>query len=166
MSRRPLYLISFLTCLLGAFASPASASVRLSLSLGEGVEVSPDQRPQATNLMFTPGWSPIDLLRLELGILTGLENARNGSTAGLNLEFRPMLVISPPLIPIYLRAIFAIIDPTDDGGRRTVAYGGALGLGGSLAGLGLFVEAGVLPRILRNEVRWVVEGRAGVSIEL
>ena len=151
-------------CLL-SLPSGARASVHLSASLGQGFELSPQQRAHASNILITPGWSPIDLLRLELGVLTGLENARNARGDGVALEFRPMLLVSPPLIPVYGRVIFALVDPTE-GDRRTLAYGLAAGLGGSVAGLGLFFEAGVLPRVLQAQLRWVLEGRAGLSIRL
>ena len=76
-----------------------------------------------------------------------------------DIELRPMLVLDPPILPMYLRAIFAVTELLED---PTVAYGGALGVGGSLFGLGIFAETGVLPRSKNDKFFWVIEGRIGV----
>ena len=118
------------------------------------------------------------MLKLELGLLGNLGDVQNSK---FDLELRPMVVISPPLVPLYLRAIFAVQNLIY--GPTTYAYGGALGLSFSLLGAGLFVEAGVLPRNVkidvvtnvpvvgtaahatRDEFRWFAEGRLGAFYE-
>ena len=44
----------------------------------------------------------------------------------------------------------------------TFEFGGAVGLGGSLFGLGVFIEAGLLPQNQSGELVWIAEARAGV----
>ena len=105
------------------------------------------------------------MVRLELGILAGVENSRpvwrNGTDFGL--EFRPMVVISPPLLPLYGRLVFASVDPFSDQ-RRQWAYGAAVGLGLTVAGFGVFAEVGALPRTVAGDIAWVLEARAGALL--
>lgn len=156
------------SCLVAAVcAAPlatAHAGLTLATSLGYGYQVSPTSQTDATSLMVAPGFGLGSLLRLELGILGAWDAARAGNTAGLGLQFRPMLVVSPPVLPIYGRLVLAMVDPFAS--TRTVAYGAAGGVSVSLGGLGLFAEAGVLPRSYNAVISWVVEGRAGLNIDL
>lgn len=156
--------------------APASAGFGVEVSAGSGVQLSPSVERTPVNVMVAPGYGLAGLLRLELGLVGNLGDVQNSK---FDLELRPMVVISPPLFPLYLRAIFAVQNLVD--GPTTLAYGGALGLSFGLAGVGLFVEAGVLPRnakvavatglpvfgatgvATRDEFRWFLEGRAGLS---
>lgn len=157
--------LCFLVTLVGfAPMRAAHADATLSVSLGYGQQLSPTSQTESTNLMVAPGFGIGNLLRLELGILGALEGSRPGSDSGLGLQFRPMLVISPPLLPVFARLIVAAVDPFSV--TRTFAYGGAIGVVAALSGVGLFLEAGVLPRAYNSYFAWVLEGRAGVYLNL
>jgi hypothetical protein len=163
---------------LAAFPRDASAGFLLEGSVGSGAQLSPSVERTPVNVMLAPGWGFAGLLKLELGLLGNLGDVQNSK---FDLELRPMVVVSPPLVPLYLRAIFAVQNLID--GPTTYAYGGALGLSFSLFGAGLFVEAGVLPRNVkvdvvtnvpvvgtaahatRDEFRWFAEGRLGAFYE-
>jgi len=140
----------------------------LEASVGYGYEISPDRATQATNIMITPGVELLEVLKLELGVVGAYGAVRSGLNQDLQLEFRPMIVLAPPVIPLYARAIFSVIQPFSSA-DRTIAYGGALGFGVSVpvVGLGVFAEVGVLPRSVTtasvSSFVWVLEGRAGLS---
>jgi hypothetical protein len=72
-----------------------------------------------------------------------------------------MLVLDPPVFPLYARLILGVTGLLADGGPF-IAYGGALGVSASLFGVGIFGEVGALPRSVAEQFIWVVEGRAGV----
>jgi hypothetical protein len=139
--------------------SAASAGWGVDGSLGKGAQVKPDAKASPTNIMIAPGYG-VMLLRLQLGLVANLGDVEDDK---FNLGFRPMLTISPPVLPLYARLILAVDNPTDSD-LRTVSYGGAVGLSVGLAGIAVFVEAGILPRNKNDEFRWVVEGRLGVSL--
>ncbi len=161
---------------LGLASAPLAASagpvVEGSVGVGWQLTSSVDRTP--LNVMVAPGWGFAGLLKLELGLVANMGDVQNSK---FDLELRPMVVISPPLFPLYLRAIFAVQNFVN--GPTTIAYGGALGLSFGLFGAGLFVEAGVLPRNVKvdaitnvpvvgstsnptkDEFRWFAEGRVG-----
>ena len=161
-----------------AFPRSASAGFVLEGSVGSGAQLSPSVERTPVNVMLAPGWGFAGLLKLELGLLGNLGDVQNSK---FDLELRPMVVISPPFVPLYLRATFAVQNLID--GPTTYAYGGALGFSFGLFGAGVFVEAGVLPRSVkvdavtnvpvvgtavnatRDEVRWFAEGRVGAFYE-
>jgi hypothetical protein len=150
----------------------AKAGFILEGSVGYGYEVDPQHATQAINLMLTPGVEIADVLRLEVGILGAYGAVRSGLDKDLQLEFRPMVVLAPPVIPLYARLILSVVQPFSDA-DRTIAYGGALGIGVSVpaSGVGVFLEVGILPRSVTSQVTqlseyvWILEGRAGVSFE-
>jgi hypothetical protein len=152
--RKILVASAFLLCLAGPLSAHAMG---VEVSLGKGAEVSPDQKAQPVNLMVAPGISFV-VLRLQLGLVADLPDVKESK---FDLGLRPMLTISPPILPLYARVVFAINNLIND---TTVAYGGALGLSFGLAGVGIFVEAGVLPRSINDRLSWVLEGRAGISL--
>ncbi len=165
-TRRPRQLTAaLLLCLPLLWASSAQAGLTLSGSLGAGGEVSPEAHYQATNLMLAPGYDFFGFIRPELGFVGTLEQIRGGDYLNVGWELRPMVVLTAPLIPLYARLIFAAVDPFSDA-NRAWAYGGALGVGFALVGLGFYAEAGMLPRSVDATLSWVVEGRAGVYIGL
>jgi hypothetical protein len=140
----------------------AHADAIIEASLGKGGEVTPDTRQLPLNLMVAPGIS-FPLVRLQLGLVADIPDVKNSK---FDIGLRPMLTLSPPVLPLYARLILAVNNLTEAGeSKRTVAYGGAVGLSFSLAGLGIFAEAGLLPRSVNDQFRWVLEGRAGVAIE-
>jgi hypothetical protein len=114
--------------------------------------------------MLAPGFS-LPFVRAELGLVGALGDVRGGQ---FDLELRPMLVVSPPMFPLYARAIFAVSNVLTD---LSYAYGGALGVQLGLGGVAAFAEVGVLPRNVEivtttgtsSEVKWLAEGRIGVS---
>jgi len=163
-----------------ALAAPATAHAGLLVegSLGAGWQTS-DQVTTASGatlsgttpvqLMVAPGWSFADVLRLQCGFLGHLGDSQGSA---FDFELRPMVSVSPPGFPLYLRAIFAVQNLTNDRDAK-VAFGGALGLRLGVAGVGAFAEAGVLPRTVtvaagagtEDKSVWFVEGRLGAYLE-
>lgn len=153
-----------------AFAAPlrASAGLVLELSAGSGARVDPTpvERIQ-TNVMLTGGYAlPVPFtLELQLGLLGTLEDVKESR---FDLQLRPMIVVAPPMFPLYLRGVAAVtgLGNSDD---QEVVIGGALGARIGLGGLGVFIEAGGIPYKVavptetgsRNETVWVAEGRLG-----
>jgi hypothetical protein len=135
----------------------ANAGMGVEASLGKGWEVQPDSQQQPLNLMVAPGYSFM-IVKLQVGLVADLPDVENSK---FDIGVRPMLTISPPILPLYARLILAFNTLKED---ATLAYGGAVGLGFGLAGVGIFAEAGILPRNQNDQFRWVVEGRAGVSL--
>jgi hypothetical protein len=129
-------------------------------SLGKGLSVRPEVRAQPVNLMVAPGLTFVSMLRLQLGLVADLPDVEMSK---FDLGVRPMLTVSPPLLPLYGRAVFAMNNLLNKE-SRTIAYGAALGFSLSLAGIGVFAEAGLLPRRYMERMQWVIEGRAGASI--
>lgn len=144
-------------------ARDAHATFNLEFSVGAGGQVSPLRQYEATNLMVTPGLGILEnILRFELGVVGSFAAITHRDPHSFDLELRPMVVVSPPVIPLYLRVIFAGVDLFSP--KRTIAYGGALGVGISAFGLGIFAELGVLPRVFESQFQWLLEGRAGVAL--
>ena len=157
-----------LSCLvalaIGLWCAPierAHAGFILEGSVGIGGQVSPHADALPFTIMITPGYGIIkNLLRFEVGIGGAFNDIKN---AKFDLEFRPMLVLAPPIVPLYLKAVFAVGNVIH---RPVVlAYGGALGVElVFLSHLSLFAELGVLPRKVENDrMGWVLEGRAGLG---
>ncbi len=141
-------------------AAPDSArAMGLELSMGKGAAVSPDVAAQPLSVMAAPGISFV-IVRLQLGLVADLPDVQNSK---FDIGLRPMVTISPPILPLYGRLIFAVNNLIESD-RRSIAYGGALGISFSLAGIGVFAEAGLLPRTQHSVTSWVVEGRAGLSL--
>ena len=162
--------LSLAVALAVAFPAAAHAGATLALSAGVGGQTAPSQR-MPTNVMLAPGYA-LGPIRAELGFVTALSDVPSPMTGktSTELELRPMLVIAPPVSPLYGRVILAVTNLVD--GPRDVAYGGALGLSFGMLGANVFVEAGGLPRSVsvpqasggtKDELRWVVEGRLGAG---
>lgn len=149
----------------------AAAGPLLEGSVGVGAQLNPSVERTPVNVMLAPGYGFAGIVKLELGLAANLADVQNSR---FDLELRPMVVVSPPLFPLYLRGIVVVQNlihgPTNPG------YGGALGLSFGLLGVGVFVEAGALARQVpvesatlptsnQDEYRWFLEGRAGVSYE-
>jgi hypothetical protein len=143
----------------------ARADIIVEGSLGSGYTFSPDvakgRRP--TSLMVAPGLS-FPFVRLQLGI-DGIFGDTESSDS--TVSYRPMLTLSPPILPLYARAIFAFTYPFDSD-KRVIQYGGALGISFGLpvvvASIHVFAELGLLPFSKNDQIAWVGEGRAGVGI--
>lgn len=143
-----------------AMAPAARAGWIVEGSVGKGVSVSPKPvKATQTNLMIAPGYTLIDILRLELGVVGDLPDLK---ASKFDLELRPMIVVAPPIFPLYGRAIFAVTNMFH--GKTTVAYGAAAGLKFGLGPVGVFAEAGFLPRSVAGTIDWVIEGRLGANL--
>ena len=167
---RRLTLVAAAALGLSLLPRPVLAGPLLEASVGMGAQQNPStfQRTQ-TSLMLAPGWEFAGILKLELGFGANLADT---ASSRFELELRPMLVVSPPLFPLYLRGIAVVQNLVN--GPTTAGYGGALGLSFGLFGAGFFVEAGPLARTVsvtvistsslptrQDELRWGLEGRAG-----
>jgi hypothetical protein len=131
-----------LALLLAPAASRAGVVVELSAGSGFRYDPSPTERTP-TNLMVAPGYSFAGMLKLELGLVGNLGDVKGSK---FDLDLRPMVVVSPPIVPIYLRGIFAVTNLTN--GPQKVQYGGALGTSFGALGFGGFLEAGLVPRVV------------------
>jgi hypothetical protein len=127
-------------------------------SVGKGGRINDPRGWEPTNVMFAPGYQLLGILRLQLGLVGDLGDVKNSK---FDLQLRPMVGIYPPIIPLYARAIFAFQHLLNK--PRNVAVGGAVGikLGLPFIGIGIFAEAGVLPRFVNSTTQTVVEGRLG-----
>ena len=142
---------------------PRPASI-VEASIGKGAQVSPDTQAEPLSIMIAPGVQLLSgILRLELGILNSLPDVENSQ---YNLEFRPMVVVSPPILPIYGRGILA--GHQHPGPRRRQARGGlrrrCRADVRSGPAIGVFGEVGALPRQPQRRALLIVEGRAGVYL--
>lgn len=153
-----------LALLLGPAAASAGTVIEVSAGSGFRYDPSPTERIP-TNLMIAPGFSFAGMLKLELGVVGNLGDVKGSK---FDVDLRPMLVISPPLFPLYARAIFAVTDLGN--GPRKIQYGGALGVSFGALGFGAFLEAGLLPRVVEvtdaagnksDKTYWIAEGRLG-----
>jgi hypothetical protein len=152
---------------LGVFAvAPAArAGWIVEGSVGKGVKVSPSPvKATQTNLMLAPGYTLLDILRFEVGLVGDLPDLQ---ASKFDLQVRPMIVVAPPIFPLYGRAIFAVTNILN--GKTTVAYGAAAGIKFGLGPVGVFAEAGVLPRSVSppigpSQINWVIEGRLGANL--
>jgi hypothetical protein len=143
-----------------AAAPAAKAGIIVEGSVGKGAKLGPSPvKAEQTNIMIAPGVT-FPFLRLELGFAWDTPDLKDSKS---NLELRPMVVIAPPILPLYGRVVFAVTNLIE--GKTTVAYGGALGLSFGLGPIGIFAEAGLLPRSRASQINWVVEGRLGAYLE-
>jgi hypothetical protein len=143
----------------------ARADIILEGSAGSGYNFAPSEAKSRTptSLMIAPGFS-FPFVRLQLGFDGVLGDVDSYEST---IRYRPMITISPPVIPLYGRVIFAFTHPFDSD-KRTTQYGGALGLSFGLpvvvASVHVFAEVAVLPYSLADQIYWAGEGRAGVGI--
>lgn len=155
----------FAPLLSAALLIPAAAHAGFVLegSLGKGVTVSPDvdDRAGPTSVLIAPGYGLGEMLRAELGFVFDMADGNSSTT---NLRLRPMLVIAPPVLPVYGRLVLGVTNLLE--GDRHIEYGGAVGASMSIAGLGIFAEAGVIPQSINDQLFWVLEGRAGAYFAL
>ena len=134
----------------------AKAGFVIEGSVGSGFTVKPDCCHRTpTNIMLAPGYGLGEMLRAELGIVGNMADVENSE---FDLQLRPMLVIDPPIIPIYGRLVLGIFNLLSDADTE-IAYGGALGVSFSLMGLGVFGEVGYIP--VGNADTQLLEGRVG-----
>lgn len=148
--------VCVLALVLLAAPMAAKAGFVIEGSVGYGAQVRPSFEVEGQSLMLAPGYALLgEVFRLELGLVLNRSQLNDGD---FQMQLRPMLVIDPPILPLYVRGILGFDDPFGD---RMMAFGGAVGIGGSIMGLGLFVEAAYLPRF-ENGTRFdLAEARAG-----
>lgn len=146
------------TAVILAVPMTANAGFVLEGSLGKGYVVSPDLASGFgdTQIMIAPGYGLGEMLRLELGF-----NFPLGDVGSFDLQLRPMIVLDPPLLPIYVRGVVAVSNLIAEGDIN-YAIGGAGGVSFSLAGIGIFGEVGVIPFFAGDVTVWTIEGRIGV----
>jgi hypothetical protein len=143
------------------FVLPATAQAGFIVegSVGSGYQATVPTGRIPTNIMVAPGYGLGTLLRVELGILSSMGDAQNEE---FDLQVRPMIVLSPPIFPLYLRGVLAVQNLLNE---RQIAYGGAIGADVELMDtIGAFAEVGLLPTKPKaaDKFLWIVEGRAGV----
>jgi len=150
---------------LALFLSPVSARAGgvLEGSLGSGFRWDPKPTERIpTNVMLAAGYS-FPIVKLELGALANLADVENSE---FDVDLRPMIVVKPPLFPLYVRGILSYSNLIE--GPKTFGYGGAVGLriGPPVVGVGAFLEAGALTKKVKvgdlEEDVWFAEGRLGV----
>ncbi|MBI3178530.1 MAG: hypothetical protein HYZ27_02645 [Deltaproteobacteria bacterium] len=135
---------------------PAAAGGIIEFSAGTGYMVSEPKGRTPTTVMVAPGYGLGEVLRLELGILAALGDVEGGT---FDMEVRPMLVLDPPLIPVYGRLIAGVNLKEEP---RQVVYGGAIGVSASLGGIGIFGEGAYVPRRVEGQTFHLLELRVGV----
>lgn len=148
---------------LALLAAPAAARAGtvFELSAGSGFRWDPSPTERIpTNVMLAAGYS-IPMLKLELGALANLADVEHSE---FDLELRPMLVVKPPLFPVYARGFVGVSGLVEK--PTAVTYGAALGCRLGALGVGAFAEAGALRRRVEiaghDEDTWVAEGRLGI----
>jgi len=139
---------------------PVHASALLEGSIGSGVRFEPSPTTRIpTSLLLTLGYS-FPSVKLEVGAIGYLSDVKGSS---FDLGLRPMVVLSLPGFPVYLRGIVNVTGLVDT--PTHVGYGGALGVRLGAAGLGAFLEAGALSGEQTisgsKESTWLAEARLG-----
>jgi hypothetical protein len=115
------------------------------------------------------------MLKLELGAVANLGDVSASYSAGgskFDVDLRGMVVVSPPLFPLYIRGIAGATSLKSKPAKFT--WGGALGIGFGLFGIGAFGEIGAMQKAyqvvdpvtaVESEKKGLqIEGRVGVSI--
>jgi hypothetical protein len=145
-----------------SLAAPSAAhAIGVEASVGKGVAFDPT-KAQPTNLMLAPGIQFL-WLRANIGLVADLPDVE---ASNFDIGVRPMLSLHPPLLPLYGKVVLAFNNLMDEPPGRSFAYGGALGIEITFASLGVFLEAGFLPRNPEGDqgFTWVLEGRGGISL--
>jgi len=174
MKRIPLALLT-----LALLASPLAARAGgflFEASVGSGVRTGVgDTERIPTNIMATLGFGFTDMLKLEVGAVANLADASasfSTASSSLDVDVRGMVVVSPPLFPLYFRGIAGATSLTAKPVKFT--WGGAVGIGFGLFGIGAFGEVGAMQKYYQvadpvttavtEQKGWQVEGRLGISI--
>jgi hypothetical protein len=143
-----------------AIAPAAKAGLIVEGSIGKGAKVGPSPvAAEPLNVMIAPGITFLSILRAEVGFVWALPDVQPHKS---EVEIRPMLVVAPPLFPLYGRLVFGFTHLVD--GPRKVAVGAAGGLKFGAGPIDVFGELGVLPRSFDTTTNWVMELRAGIAL--
>ncbi len=144
---------------LAPVAARAGTIVEVSAGSGARWQPSPVERIP-TNVMLAIGYS-MPIFKLELGAMGNLSDVKNSK---FDLELRPMLVVKPPVLPVYARVITGVSGLVNK--PVGFVYGGAVGVRMGALGVGAFLEAGAVAKRLEIEDQkkdvWIAEGRLGV----
>lgn len=139
----------------------ARAGTILEASVGSGFRWDPKPTERVpTNVMVALGYS-LPVVKLELGALGALGDVKHSK---FDLELRPMVLVKPPLLPIYARAFVGVSGLAAKPTALTYGVAGGTRLG--VMGVGAFLEVGALRRRVKiadvNKDTWIAEGRLGV----
>lgn len=139
------------------FVAPGSAKAdwTLSASLGKGVSVPLQVHP--TTIMVAPGYSLLDLVRVEVGLIADYDEERHYKG---DIGIRPMVVVDPPLLPIYGRGILGMKNLFNGAEPE---YGMMVGVSFGFLLVSVYGEVGILPPTGDEDV--TVEARAGAMID-
>jgi len=140
-----------------AIPAAAKASIVVEASVGRAAQVSPWNSDQPTNLEIAPGIGIGNMIKAELGFVVDWQNGQK-----TNLRLRPMLVVSPPVIPLYGRLILGYDKMFSS--DRHLEFGGAVGVSFSVSAIGVFAEVGYVPQNTSAGVEHFVEGRLGAFL--
>jgi hypothetical protein len=146
---------------LSLFPVAASAGTIFELSVGSGVRWQPTPTERVpTSAMLAVGYS-MPVFKFELGALVSGSDVKHYKS---DVDLRPMVVVKPPGIPFYGRAIVGVSNLVN--GPQAFCYGGAVGVRMGAVGVGAFLEAGAIAKRAKindvNKDTWIAEGRLGV----
>ncbi|HET6346452.1 MAG TPA: hypothetical protein VFH51_16080 [Myxococcota bacterium] len=145
---------------LGLHHEAQASDASLSVSVGSGYSVEGDGSRIPTNLMVAPGFNLLgdNFLRFEVGFVADMPDVRNGN---FDLQLRPMLVLTAPIIPVYGRLVGGVTQLVH--GPVQTAFGGVVGIEAPcFSDSHIFAEAGYVPRATRDAFLSVFEGRLGL----
>jgi hypothetical protein len=148
---------------LSVFAAAGAAQAHgasLSVSAGSGYVVDNGGGRIPTNIMVAPGFNLLgdNFLRFEVGFVADLPDVRQGN---FDLQLRPMLVLTAPIIPIYGKLVGGVTQLVH--GPLQTAFGGVVGIEAPcFADSHIFAEAGYIPRANHDAFLSVFEGRLGL----
>ena len=136
--------------------APLAARADVGLRVGLGADIAnhaggwthviTDNWPLEGQVMLSY-WIPTSLLAIDLEVAEGFylkapDCAPASCGTRLGTVLRPGIRLSPPILPIYGRAIFAVANVLHKNGDKTLfAYGAAAGLKFGLGPVGVFAAA-------------------------
>ncbi len=160
--------LAVLAVALWAAPRPASAGWLVEGSLGFPWQTSPSSLRQQTNIMVAPGYSfAMDIVAVQLGVLANLANVDGSS---FNWSLRPMVMVQPPVVPLFGRVILDVANlgtksaPLGSSTVTTFGFGGGFSFGVAMARI--LAEVDYLPRSIGGTSTTVIEGRVGVVLSL
>ncbi|MEO1481113.1 MAG: hypothetical protein AAFU77_03325 [Myxococcota bacterium] len=144
----------------GILVLPTLAQAQsFELSLGTGLKIQDDLDNERlpTNIMATIGFAGLPIIEPQLGIVGDLGDVENSD---FDLQLRPQVKVSVPVIPVYAKVIFSVVNLIGDE-ETEVYYGGGLGFELPFPLASPFVEAAYLPTSVDGLN--VFEARLGVG---
>lgn len=132
-------------------------SVELSLGSGRQFNDGVDNNRVPTNVMVALGYGGLPIIEPQIGIVGDLGDVENQD---FDLQFRPQVKLSLPVIPVYGRVILSVVNIFGDGDPE-LYYGGGLGIEIPAPLVSPFVEVAYLPTSIEGAT--VFEARLGVG---